>query len=225
MNQSQKPLIGTRQLVTMAMLVAMAYAVMAVTRIPLMAAADFLKYDPKDVVLTIGAFVYGPLAGAIMSFAVCFLELITVSESGLFGFLMNWVASMAFVCPAAFLYHRRRTMAGAIMGLALGAVAMTATMLLWNYIITPIYRGWPRETVAAMLLPVFLPFNGIKSVLNAALTLMLYQPVTNALRRTRLLPPLPDGSRRRKINPGILLFAMLVAATCVLLILVLRGII
>ena len=51
----QKKRVDTKKLATMAMLAALAYVVMAVTRLPLMAAAPYLKYDPKDVVLVIGA--------------------------------------------------------------------------------------------------------------------------------------------------------------------------
>ena len=218
-----KSLVETRQLATMAMLVALAYVVTVVTRFPLMSAAPFLKYDPKDVVLLIGAYLYGPMAGAAMSVVTCFIEMITVSEAGVYGFIMNVVASWAFILPAAFLYHRRRTMGGAITGLALGVAAMAAVMVLWNYIITPLYQGWPREQVAAMLLPVFLPFNLIKGVLNAALTLVLYQPITNALRRSHLLPALPDGSVRRSYRMSALLLGLFLLVTGVLVVLVLTG--
>ena len=149
--------------------------------------------------------------------------MITVSEAGIYGFIMNVVASWAFILPAAFLYHRRRTMGGAIAGLALGVTAMAAVMMLWNYIITPIYQGWPREQVAGMLTTVFLPFNVIKGVLNAALTLVLYQPVSNALRRSHLLPALPDGSLRRSYNLGAVFLGLFLLATGVLVALVLTG--
>ncbi len=225
--EKTKPLhksrVETRQLATMAMLVALAYVVTAVTRFPLMASAEFLKYDPKDVVLLIGAYLYGPLAGAGMSVAACFIEMVTVSEAGVYGFIMNVVASLAFICPAALLYRRRRTMGGAVTGLALGVASMAAVMVLWNYIITPLYQGWPREQVAAMLLPVFLPFNLIKGVLNAALTLVLYQPITNALRRSHLLPALPDGSVRRSYRMSALLLGLFLLITGVLVVLVLTG--
>ena len=225
--EKTKPLhkarVETRQLATMAMLVALAYVVTVVTRFPLMAAADFLKYDPKDVVILIGAYLYGPLAGAGMAVAACFIEMITVSEAGVYGFIMNVVASWAFVLPAALLYRRRRTMGGAIAGLALGVVSMAAVMVLWNYIITPIYQGWPREQVAGMLATVFLPFNVIKGVLNAALTLVLYQPITNALRRSHLLPALPDGSVRRSYRMSAVLLGLFLLVTGVLVALVLTG--
>ena len=76
---------------------------------------------------------------------------------------------------------------GAAAGLAAGVALMTGLMLLWNYFITPLYMGYPREAVAAMLLPVFLPFNLIKSALNAALTMLIYKPVSRALKRSGLV--------------------------------------
>lgn len=218
-----KSRVETRQLATMAMLVALAYVVMYTVHLPLMAAAPFLKYDPKDVVLLIGSFIYGPLSGLAMSFTVCFLEMITVSEDPLYGFVMNFIASAAFILPAATIYHRRRTMKGAIVGLACSIVAMTGVMLLWNYLITPLYMKTTREAVAGMLLPIIVPFNLIKSVLNAALVLVLYQPLTNILRRTHLLPALPDGSLRRSYNLSAVFLGLFLLATGVLVALVLTG--
>ena len=159
-----------------------------------------------------------------MSAAVCFIEMVTVSESGPYGFLMNVVASLTFICPAAFVYRHRRTAGGAILGLALGAAAMTITMMLWNYIITPFYNRTPREVIGAMLVPVILPFNVVKAGLNAAITLVLYQPITNALRRARLLPALPDGSLRRSVHLGILFLGLFLLISCGALVLVLRGV-
>lgn len=49
----------TRKLTTVGMLCALAYAAAAVGRVPLVL---FLKYDPKDVVLVITGFLFGPLS-------------------------------------------------------------------------------------------------------------------------------------------------------------------
>jgi riboflavin transporter FmnP len=207
----------------MAMLAALAYVVMSVTRLPLMAAAPYLKYDPKDVVLVIGGFLYGPGAAAAMSLTVCLLEMFTVSESGIVGFLMNFMASTAFIVPAAFFYHKKRTIHGAVVGLLCGVVLMTGTMLLWNWIITPFYEKIPREVVEAMLVPVFLPFNLVKGGMNMALSVLLYQPVNNALRRMHLLPALPDGKVRRRLNPAVLAFGALLLVVCVVIVLKMLG--
>ena len=114
-------------------------------------------------------------------------------------------------------------MPGAIAGLVCGTVVMVTTMLLWNYLITPLYMtGTSRSDIAGMLVPVFLPFNLLKAGLNSASILLLYKPVVNGLRRAGLLPasPAKGGSRI-----GITAFAALLLVTCILFVLVLRGII
>ena len=209
----------TRKLTTMAMLVALAYIVTVVTRFPLIAAAPYLKYDPKSVVLTIGGFLYGPLAGGAMCLVTALIEMFTVGQSGIFGFIMNVLASVAFVCPAAWCYRRRRTLKSAVLGLTAGVVTLTTVMLLWNYLITPLYKpNMTREMVAGMLLPVIFPFNALKGGLNMALTLLLYQPVNNGLRRLHLLPALPDGAQRRRIHVGNVLFGAALLIVCLVVV-------
>jgi len=212
----------TKMIVTMAMLCAIAYVVMWVGRVPVVL---FLKYDPKDVIITLGAFIYGPVAGAIISLIVSAIEMISASDTGIIGFLMNVISTCAFVCPAALIYKRMHSLKGAIIGLLVGVVVMTGLMMLWNYIITPFYMNIARDEVAALLVPAFLPFNLIKGCINAALTVLLYKPIVKGLRKARLLPEMKSASGKGKINYGLMLAAFIVLATCVLLILVLRGII
>ena len=50
-------------------------------------------------------------------------------------------------------------------------------MTLWNYLIAPIYMGYPREAIVELLIPAFIPFNLIKGGMNAAITMLLYKPV------------------------------------------------
>ena len=90
---------------------------------------------------------------------------------------MNILSTSSFVCTASAVYKFRPTWKGLATGLALGCVMMTASMLLWNYIITPYFMGVPREIVASMLLTVFLPFNLIKGAANAVIVLMYMKPL------------------------------------------------
>ena len=116
-------------------------------------------------------------------------------------------------------------MTGAVLGLASGVVALTVIMLLWNYFLTPIYQGMPREAVAAMLVPIILPFNLVKGGMNMAATLLLYKPVVTALRRSGLVAPSTSAQPSRRSSAGFLLFSLVLLATFVLLALVLWGII
>lgn len=211
----------TKRMCTMGMLCAVAYLMVVIVRIPII---YFLKYEPKDVVITIGGLIYGPAAAMMISIIVSLIEMFTISDTGIWGLIMNILSTCAFSCTAAWIYKRKRTMRGAVNGLVVGCVLMVAVMLLWNYLITPIYMGYPRETVAGMLLPAFLPFNLFKGGLNAAITLMLYKPVVIALRRASLLPASETkGSGRKRL--GMLPAALVILATSVLVLLVMKGII
>lgn len=215
----------TRRLTLMAMFAAMAYVVMAVIRFPI-TSVDFLKYDPKDAVLNIAAFILGPMPGLLITFVVCLLELLTVSSSGLIGFLMNLLSSAALVCPAAAIYKKRHTLRGAAIGLIVGVLSATALMLLWNYFVTPYYMGYPREAVAKMLLPVFLPFNLVKSVINATITMLIYKPISRALKRSGLIElPKSAALPKKKSAVGASLIALLLLASCIFAVLIMRGII
>ena len=160
----------TKKMTTIAMLAAMAFVMVTFVRIPVVL---FLEYEPKDIIITLGGFIWGPLTSFIVSVIVSLIELVTISEDGILGFVMNIISTCSFACTAAFIYKKKRTLSGAIIGLCAGTLLMVVVMLLWNYLIAPIYMGFPREAVADLLIPAFLPFNLIKGGLNAAFTFML----------------------------------------------------
>ena len=64
---------------------------------------DSLSYEPKDVVIAIGGFLYGPLAALGISLVVSFIEMLTISSTGWIGFVMNFLSSAAFAGTAALL--------------------------------------------------------------------------------------------------------------------------
>ena len=221
---------NTKKLTTLAMLAALAYLIMVVGRIPMVL---FLSYDPKDVIIAIGGFLFGPLEAFAISFVVSLIEMFTVSDTGIIGAVMNLVSTCSFACTAAIIYKKNHTLKGAIIGLLCGVVAMVVVMLLWNYLLTPIYMDYPREAVAAMLPTTFLPFNLIKGGLNAAITMLLYKPVVTTLRKAGLAPSSiarrdSQGSAAAAgftMSPGVILGSALVLVTCILFALVLAGII
>ncbi len=211
----------TKRLTMIGMLSAIAFAVMVIGRVPIVL---FLKYDPKDVVIVIGGFIFGPLSAFFISLIVSLIEMVTVSDTGFIGCIMNILSTCAFACTAAVIYKKDHTLKGAIIGLVCGVLLMTGIMLLWNYLITPIYLGYPREAVVELLIPAFLPFNLLKGGINSALTLLLYKHVVNTLRKAKLIEE--SKSAPVKVNnTGIALVSLFVLATGVLLALVLKGMI
>ncbi|MBR5295211.1 MAG: ECF transporter S component [Clostridia bacterium] len=188
--------------------------------------AGFLSYDPKDSVIAISGFLFGPLYTVVVSLAVSLLEMVTISETGIIGCLMNFISTVAFAFPAALIYKKKRSYEGAVIGLFTGVVLMTACMILWNWLITPFYMLVERSVVEKMLLPVFLPFNGIKGGLNAALTLLLYKPLVMALRRAKLVsaPAFQSGGEKKPFRPFLLLVGLVLLLVFVALFLVFAGI-
>ena len=211
-----------RKMIVMAMLAAVALLLVSVIRIPVVPAAPFLKYEPKDVAITIGGFLMGPMAALIISALVSLIEMVTISDTGMIGCIMNFLSTVSFACTAALIYKKSRTLKGAIFGLLAGSVLMICVMLLWNWLITPLYMGGTREAVAAMLIPVFLPFNALKAGFNTALTLSLYKPLTSALRKARLMPQ--STGEKSGMKPAVYLLALAVLITCTLVLLVMKGI-
>jgi riboflavin transporter FmnP len=166
----------------------------------------------------------GPIAVVISSVFVSFFEMISVSNNGPIGMVMNVLATLSFACTASFIYRKKHNMKGAVIGLAAGVAAMTAVMLLWNYLITPGYLKIERQAVVDIMIPLLLPFNLLKAGINAALVMLLYKPIVTVLRKSNLLPPSSAG-KSGKFNIGFFIVALLVLVTCVLLILALKGVI
>ncbi len=208
----------TKKTVLIAMLAALSYITVLLIRIPVVL---FLSYEPKDVVITVGGFLLGPMAAAACSAVVSLLEMLTISHTELIGCVMNILSTCSFACTAAIIYKKRHDLTGAVLGLTAGSAAMIVTMLLWNYLITPLYMGISREAVAAMLLPTFLPFNALKAGLNSALTLLLYKPLVTSLRRLGLAESHPTAKRTSRM--GLYLFAGILLISCILLLLVYQG--
>ncbi len=218
----QKQKMSTRYMAVVAMFTAVAFVAVLLAKV-IPNVAGFLSYEPKDAVIVIASFIFGPMTGVIISLLVSFIEMISISTTGIYGFLMNVVSTCAFVIPAAWLYKKDHSQKGAVLGLALGVVFMAIVMVVWNYIITPFYMGVSREVVAGMLASVFLPFNLIKGGINAALTLLLYKPIVGALRKAGLVEP-THSNHKGKFSLGFTLFSVAVLLTFVLLFLVMIGV-
>ena len=222
----------TKKIAVLAMLSAIAVVVAIVVRVPVFPAAPFLNIDPKDVVIVIGGFLYGPFAAMAMAVVVAFIEM-PISGTGIYGVIMNVLSSCVFACTASFIYKKWRTISGASVGLAVGVLITVPVMLLWNYLIVPIYMFPPDEVAAGramitgMLVPIFLPFNLLKYGLSAAITMLLYKPIRIALDKSGLLTISDEakaGSSRR-VSLGVLIISLFIVITCILFILSYQGVI
>lgn len=214
--------ISARTVATVGMLCAIAFVAKLISNV-FPTVSGFLSFDLKDVVIVIGGFILGPMAAAVISVIVSLIEMLTISSTGVIGLIMNVLASCAFACTASVIYHRDRSMKGAIVGLLAGVLFMTALMLLWNWLITPLYMHVDRAVVVGMLIPVFLPFNLLKGGINATLAMLLYKPIVTALRKAHLVAE--GGSGKRTTKWGVVLVSLVLLVSFVLLALVLAGVI
>ncbi|WP_206426673.1 ECF transporter S component [Clostridium sp. E02] len=220
MNMSKK----TNQLTLMSMLCALSFVAVLTIRIPLIPIVPFLEYEPKDVIILTGGFLFGPMSAVLISVIVSFIELFTISSSGIIGLIMNILSTITFVLPAAYFYKKKHNMKGALLGMILGVFLMTLVMVLWNYLITPIYMGYPREAVVKLLLPAIVPFNLLKGGINTALTLLIYKPLVTTLRKSNLITFTESETPRKRIfNLDMTLIASLLLVTCFLVIMVMKG--
>ena len=168
----------TKQLVTMALMCAISTLFMFV-QIPLLPAAPFLTYDPSLVPAMVVGFAYGAGPGvAVGSLAIVIHALIT---GDWVGALMNFVAALLFVLPAALVYSKVRTYKGAIIGLVLGVVCATLGSIASNLTIGVWFWYGSADVILPLMLPAVIPFNLLKTVLNSVLTLVVCKAISNLI--------------------------------------------
>ena len=166
-----------RKLTALGVFAALAYVIHFV-HVPV----SFLNLDFKDVIMTVAGMYFGPVSGVAVAILVPLLEFPT-SETGVYGLIMNLLSSITFVGVASLIYKFKRTMTGAIVSLSAAVLSMVAVMMMANLFVTPFYMGVSQATVIDLIPKLLLPFNAIKAILNAALTLCLYKPMTSLLKK------------------------------------------
>ncbi len=166
-------------------------------------APAFYELDLSEVVVFIGSFALGPLAGVLIELLKNLLNiLITGSTTAYVGEFANFVTGCALVLPAAWLYKYKKSRAGALWGMLLGTVCLATVGGLMNYfVLVPTFSKLyelPIEAIVSMgrdinpaitdlpRLIVFavVPFNVLKGVLVSAITFLLYKRVAPILKNT-----------------------------------------
>ena len=171
------------RLVKLGMLTGLSIILVYVIHFPIFPAASFLEYDMADVPILIGTFLYGPWWGLALTAVVSLLQWLLVSPQSLWvGAVMHFCATGSYVIAAGLIYGKMRSLKGALIGMAVGAVLQTAMMVPMNLIFTVHFFGVPKETVLALLPTAIIPFNAIKTVANSVLTFLLYKRVEKLLK-------------------------------------------
>lgn len=174
---------NVKKIATMGVLTALSLVLMYITRFPIIPVAPYLKYEAADVPILIGSFLFGPLAGFVITVVVASIQTLFFNEGGLVGLVMHIIATGAFVITAGLIYKKVHERKGAIIGLICGTLAMTLVMIPLNLIIQPNFYGTPIEAVKSMLLPAIIPFNLIKAGLNSLITFIVYKSISKVVQK------------------------------------------
>jgi ECF transporter S component (folate family) len=178
-NNSQK----VKKLTIIALFCAMSFIVSIILPIKVM----FLTLDFKDTISTICGMFFGPVSGLVCATIVPFLEYFTTgSATREYGLIMNLLSSITFVGVSTLIYKYKKTIWGAIIGLVTAVFATVAVMLVANLYITPFYMGVTQDVVVDLIPKLILPFNLVKTILNAGITMLIYKPVSKVLKRMGL---------------------------------------
>ena len=91
---------STRYIAVVAMFTAISFVAVLISKV-IPNVAGFLSYEPKDAVIVISGFIFGPLTCVFVSVLTSIIEMLTISATGFYGLLMNVVSTCAFTVPAA----------------------------------------------------------------------------------------------------------------------------
>ncbi|MBQ3639907.1 MAG: ECF transporter S component [Clostridia bacterium] len=214
MNTNKTFQMRLRRMVGVALFTALAYVVMLLIHFPV----SFLTLDAKDAVITLCGLCFGPISALVSSAIVALVEMVTVSSTGVYGFVMNVLGTATFSVTVSVIYKYRKSFFGAIIGLVSGVAAMTAVMMLFNLIVTPRYMHVEVAQVRSMIPTLLLPFNLVKATFNAAIVLLLYKPVSNVLQKTGFLPKSEATLKfdRRTVLVTVAALALMAAALVII---------
>lgn len=148
---------------------------------PIMPGITWLKYDPASAIALVVGLIFDPMMALIVSCVPYLVHLTT--QTGFFGALMAVISCASLVMPTCMIYKHIHTRTGLILAIAVGNVVCLGACLAANIVITPIYTGAPLEAVMGMMVPVLIPFNIIKLIINDVLAIMLVKPLARAFKR------------------------------------------
>lgn len=191
---------STKNLTRISLLSVIAFLFMYVEFPLTFIAPPFIKLDLSDMPALIGGFAMGPLVGVCIEFVKCILIFfVRGTTTGGVGELSNFIVGAIFVAASSAFYRRHKTYGGAVLGLLIGVVSMTAFATMSNYfVVFPLYgKIMPMEAIIEMgravtsrvdslwslMIYCVVPFNLIKGFITSMVTLVLYKRVSYLLHR------------------------------------------
>ena len=165
---------------------ALGVVLMLLVRFPLIPAAPWMLYDGGDIPAIVGALIVGPWHGLLILAVICLVQLLTPNSSGFYGLLMHFLASGLMVFLPAFVWRRRGTQKALIISLIAAALLMTAVMIPLNLLIAPLFLGTSLDDVIKMIVPILIPFNLVKGLINIAASYLIFRGIQGIVRKIEL---------------------------------------
>ena len=189
---------------------------------------SFFDLQFSELPALIAGFVLGPVYGAAVIVLKCLLKM-PLSGTAMVGEATDILLGLALVLPASILYRRKRDLRGAVWGVVLGSVCLTALAVLVNrYISVPFYVryyfGGNEAVLVGMLKPLFpaltwdnfytyylclsvIPFNLLRCILICVLTFALYKRLSRLIKRWlgEYSAPAAPRAPRKKVSFGRLI--------------------
>jgi len=199
--QKGKGNLSVRSMCIIGMLSALA-AVTMMFKIPVWFAPGFYKIDLSEVIVLIGAFSLGPVAGIIIeALKIIINTLFDGTTTGYIGEFSNFIMGCTFILPASLIYHSKKTRKSALIGLITGTIVLTIVASFMNYyVLLPAYSKFYGAPVIAfikqgaeknhlikdlrgLVLFATAPFNFVKGALSSAVTFLVYKKISTILHK------------------------------------------
>ena len=189
-----------------AVLSAVAFALMFI-EISLPIIPSFIKFDISDLPALFGAFALGPVYGVVIELLKNILHILLKGTTSAFvGELSNFLLGAVFCLTAGIIYARNKNKKTALTACLLGALAMGIICLPLNYfIVYPAYVNvykMPLEAIIGMYQAIFgsiaeiptknalfncllvfnVPFTFLKGIVDAAICILIYKPLSKFLK-------------------------------------------
>ena len=176
-------------------------AVLMLMRFPIPFMPPFLSFDLSGVMEIMGGLMFGPVEALCIIVVKILLQLVMQGTMSLgTGELQNFLLSSAYVLPAVFIYHRKKTRKSDALGMAVSCCVVAVVAVLTNlYLIIPFYVklfGMSMGDIIAMCNAVnpaikdtvslvmfgLLPFNLIKYGATSVVKFIIYKRVRGMIR-------------------------------------------
>lgn len=162
----------TARLTLAAMFGALA-AVLMLFELPIFFTLPFIKLDFSDIPVILGAYMLGPLWGAVIAFVKIALNFVlngTVTVG--IGELANLLFTLAYVIPAGIIYRFKRTKKGAVLSLIAGTlIASAAAVILDWFVVFPFYISVSSSLTMDAVIGMA---SGTNPLVNDAFTMMIF---------------------------------------------------